>query len=238
MKHRGSIIAYVACSVLLLVNEIALGELLFYQSDFTLDGTSYTDTDWGSVDLTYTGSDSVMYLNVAVNGSWQIENVPVLSQEGAGVTHSKTYSFDLGVPSGTPVTSLAYDYSLTTTTLGAMPGGSNPAAVGDRSFVMSSGIEDAIALLKSAVQLVGHVVIGPAHVNSGFPNQDCGLNECVPAAVSNSLHFLNDKKNLDIDPSEKTIAKMKTATKWKVKLAATYTTIPMGTPGGRIRMPT
>jgi hypothetical protein len=202
--------------VALFMNGITSGSMVFYQSDFVLDGTTYTDTDWGSVDLTYTGSASMMYLNVAVNGSWQIQNVPVLSQEGAGVTHTKNYSFDLGVTSGTPVTSLTYDYSLTTSTVGTMPGGSTPAVVSNRSFIMSSGIEDAIATLTSAVQLIGHVVNGAGHVNSGFPNQDCKLNECTPAAVSNSFQFLNDKKKLGIDPSEMTIDKMKTATKWKV----------------------
>ena len=213
--------------IALFTSVTAAGPLEFYQSDFVLDGTAYTNTDWGSVDLTYTGSASIMYLNVAVNGSWQIQNIPVLSQEGVGVTHTKNYSFDLGVTSGTSVTGLTYDYSLTTSTMLTMPTGSNSAVVGDRTFTMSSGVNGTTATLTSAAQLIGHMVIGAAHVNSGFPNQDCGVDECVPTAVSNSLQFLNAKKNLGIDAGKITIDKMKEAVNWGTKTVAS-------TPGAKI----
>lgn len=207
---------FISLCLIFFVRGMAFSAVSFYQSDFTLDGASYTNTDWGSLDFTYTGSSNVMYLNVAVNGSWEIQNIPVLSQNGVGVTHTKSYDFDLGVASGTPVSSLSHDHSLTASPVGTMPGGSTSVSVGDRSFAISSGVTNAaIPALSAAAGLIGHVVVGPAHGNSNFPNQDCGLNKCTPAAVSNSIQFLNEKKKLGIDPADITIDKMIDATKWE-----------------------
>ncbi len=48
-----------------------------------------------------------------------------------------------------------------------------------------------------------------------FPNQKAGLNECVPAALSNSLKWLNKKHNLGMKDEDLSIASMKKAVKWQ-----------------------
>ena len=60
-------------------------ELRFYQMDFNLEDNIYENTDWGSVDLFFVGQEPIMYFNLAVNGEWQIQNIPVLSSQGVDV---------------------------------------------------------------------------------------------------------------------------------------------------------
>ena len=192
-------------------------EIDFYQMDFNLDGATYKDTDWGSVDFTFTGEEPIMYFNLAVNGGWQVQNVPVLSIEGVGVRQSISFAFDLGVPSGTDVTSLNYGCTFTDTTIDSMPDETEAADVFDWEVVVSSGAAgEEIPALEPAKPLVGGAVVNVTicpHAN--FPNQECGLNECVPAAVSNSLKFLNKKHKLELNDNDLSIAKMKEATKWE-----------------------
>lgn len=195
--------------------------LAFYQLDFDLDGTITTNSDWGEVDLTFTGSTDILYFNLAINGTWQVQNIPVLSIEGSGVSQAMRYCFDLGVAPGTDVTTLNYDYTLTTTTQASMPGGSYPASVQDRSVIMYSGVAGVdIPPLLAPAPLVGGEAKGGGCVHPNLPNQECGKDECVPAAVSNSLQFLNTKYKLGIAAGDITINKMKQATNWGSKTMA------------------
>lgn len=192
--------------------------LLFSQLDINLDGAVYQDSEWGAIDLDYTGYSQVMYFNVAVNGNWCVQNMPLLSREGLGVSTSAFYTFNLGFPRGQDVPSLSYDYAITSDVQPVMPSGSQYAAVGPATVNLSGGFRDTVMGLLAvapALRVGGAVVAGTAHKHSGFPNQECGSMECVPAAVSNSLQFLNKKKNLHMDPNSITIAKMKVATKWE-----------------------
>jgi hypothetical protein len=184
----------------------------FYQMDFNLDGTIYQDTDWGSVDFTFTGEESIMYFNLAVNGDWQVQNIPVLSGRGVGVEQTMTYYFDLGTERGTDITSLNYDYAFTSDILGTMPGGSIAASVGDDYVALWAGSGGQMPDLAVAEPLVGgEVVDSSPHAHKNFPNQQCGERECAPAAVSNSLQFLNAKHNLGMKADGISINEMKKA---------------------------
>jgi len=88
-------------------------DLQFYQMDFNFDGIMYENTDWGSVDVVYVGQEPIMYFNLAVNGDWQIQNIPVLSNQGVDVDQTMTYYFDLGNDVGTEVFDIFYDYDFT-----------------------------------------------------------------------------------------------------------------------------
>ena len=99
----------------------------FYQLNFNRVDGVLSDSEWGHVDMTFSGYPNVMYFNLAINGSWQVQNIAVGSIEGPGRLQTMTYSFDLGVPRGTNVTNLNYDYSLTQQPIGAMPAGAIPA---------------------------------------------------------------------------------------------------------------
>jgi hypothetical protein len=194
----------------------AVSNISFNQMDFNFSGTAYNNTDWGSVDLTFIGQGPIMYFNLAINGSWQVQNIPVLSIEGVGVIQTISFTFGLGVPSGSDVTSVSYGYSFTSTTVGSMPVETATAPVFDQESVASSGIQgEAIPPLQPAKPLVGGAAASPAKFSAaGFPNQDCEDGECAPAAVSNSLQYLNKKHNLNMKDSDISIAKMKSATGW------------------------
>ena len=70
--------------------------LEFYQLDFDIEGVITLNSDWGVVDLSYIGSSEILYFNLTVNGSWQIQNIPVLSSEGVGYPQTQSFWFDLG----------------------------------------------------------------------------------------------------------------------------------------------
>ena len=185
--------------------------------DFNLSGTIYTDTEWGSVDFTFTGQEPIMYFNLTVNGTWQVQNIPVLSIEGVGVEQTMTYYFDLGTARGTNVTSLNYDYAFTPGILDTMPGVLKPAPVVDDYAAVWSGFEGLMPPLGPAKPLIGgKAAVEKKCIHKDFPNQECEPNECAPTAVSNSLQWLNKKYNLGLATDKLTIDRMKIATRWKV----------------------
>lgn len=188
----------------------------FSQLSLDLDDGLTLYSDWGSVELTYTGSADVLYFNLAVDGTWQVQNVAVLSDEGYGVLQSISFDFDLGVPVGTPLDSLSCAFILTTATEPAMPTGEQMAPVSDEWVIMSAGLGTGIYYVPAEPLIGGEVDPGrfDRPTNDGIGNQECGKAECVPAAVSNSLKWLNTKHSLGIPADELTTAKMKTATGW------------------------
>lgn len=190
--------------------------LMFWQLDLDLDDGLTHDSDWGAVDLEFLGEMDILYFNLVVDGSWQVENMPVLSLEGTGVSQTRTYHFSLGVSSGTPVSEVTYAYDLTSSPLGTPPAGSDVAIAGDRLVTLRSGEIDESITATPAGPLIGGLaeswVRHPA--SPPFPNQDCGCWECVPAAISNSLMWLNAFHGLGIPANEIDIARMKLATGW------------------------
>jgi len=196
-----------------MVSETSI-DIDFNQMNFTFDGnTTYNNTEWGSVDFTFIGQEPIMYFNLAVNGSWQVQNIPVLSDNGVGVEQTMTYYFDLGTERGTDVTSVNYDYAFTSDILNTMPGGSIPTSVGDDYVELWAGSGGEMPNLAAAKALVGGEVSSNLkhHHTIPFPNQDCDRGECAPAAVSNSLTFLNTKYNLGMKADSINITKMKDA---------------------------
>jgi len=191
-------------------------DLQFYQMDFNFDGIMYANTDWGSVDVLFVGQEPIMYFNLAVNGEWQIQNIPVLSSQGVGVDQQMTYYFDLGCEVGEVVPDIMYDYDFTIDILQTMPGGSLSIPVMHDFVELWAGEQGgSMPGLDEAKPLVGDEVSSPKkHSHSNFPNQECGKSECAPAAVSNSLKFLNQKHNLGLTDSQTSISTMKTATGW------------------------
>ena len=194
--------------------------LKFYQLDFDELGGTINNSEWGHVDLTFSGYPNPMYFNLAVNGSWQVQNIVVGSIEGPGTLQKMTYSFSLGVPRGTNVQNIDYDYSLTLQPIGAMPGGAIPASVGNRTIRSRSGIMGAVIPPVPPAHPLGGTTPPPGvpllrgegyigaegevhHEN--FPNQECGEDECAPAAISNSLQWLNSTYDLGMTTEQTSI---------------------------------
>ncbi|MBL9031785.1 MAG: proprotein convertase P-domain-containing protein [Phycisphaerae bacterium] len=194
------------------------------QLSFVLDGVAYPDTEYGTIDFTYMGKPIVQYFNLSYGGNWVLQNMPLVSREGC-VNQTQNFSFNLGNPRGTNIVgtpSASMGYSLTDAPVAAGPAPNTPPmTVGGDTRTMEKGVEpSAGAQLPPASPSQGTAPVAAqpmkaAHKN--FPNQDCGVNECTPVSVSNSLMFLKDKNPnaawgmLGID-----LATMKTATKWKV----------------------
>ncbi len=191
------------------------------QLNITFDGQYHPDTDWGMVKVPYVGSAGVLYFNLAVNGAWQVRNMPVLSPRGAGVRQADRFYFDLEVPTGTDVPSLYYAWELTHAVRTEMPAGATFAIMADEcsSYSKSSGTQGQNMDLQDAGGVLdGRQVVGQPATQTDFPNQECGENECVPAAISNSIQWLNKKYNLGIPPEDTTIEKMKEVAKWDKEL--------------------
>jgi len=186
------------------------------QLDVEFDGAAHANSAWGYAAVQYTGVAGVLYFNLVINGAWRVQNLPFLSREGAGVVQSNGVAFDLGVAEGTDVTSVDAIAELSTDPLAQAPAGSAVAtAVGNQAFAIATGFQrKMIAFAPPAPALVGGAADGPKVGHRDFPNQEAGRNECVPAALSNSLRWLNATYGLGIAEGNMSIAAMKVLVKW------------------------
>ncbi|MCZ8120366.1 MAG: PEP-CTERM sorting domain-containing protein [Microcystis sp. LE18-22.4A] len=166
--------------------------ITFNQANFDLDSDITTNSNWGQTDLSFIGSSDFQYFNLVVNGNWLIQDDPLLSIEGSGISQTLTFNFDLGNTIGNDVSSLDYIASLTSTPLGMQPSGTPlTSSVGDVDII-TGGCLSGIAPLPLTVP---QPIIGGTPVNwayhPGMVNQDVGKNECAPGAFSNSLKWLD-----------------------------------------------
>jgi len=183
----------------------------FSQMDFNLDGNITTDSSWGAATIVYEPDGAIMYINLVVNETWVIQNLPLMP-----VGNEFVLDFDLGVENGTEVTQLEYAYNITTSQLVTMPSDFQIANVTDGSVVMYSGEIGETANFSIPGALIGGLPVDWAwHDEDDIFNQPCGLGECVPAAISNSLKLLKKKHNLNMKDVDISIAKMKGATGWQ-----------------------
>ena len=184
----------------------------FHQLDFFWVNREEPNSPWGTATLGYENSSAILYFNLAADKRWVVRNVPVPpSTERA----HWTFGFDLGVTKGTDVKQLEYAYELTPNVLTTMPGDFTRASVVDRLVVVSPGFQEGTPVLRDPPDAeFGDAVASSAFHEGEFPNAGAGDKECVPAAVSNSLKFLNAKYGLGLTDEEMSIATMKRATDW------------------------
>lgn len=182
------------------------------QISMELDDGLHPNTDWGSVDVTYTGSSEVQYFNLNVDGNWVVQNIPVLSAQGIG-SQTQTFNFPIGI-NGVAVSSVNFGFSLTTS-LESLPlltnFGVTPSV---RDIAEFGGVAGTPIVYSAATALVGAQapVTRFATARPGYPNQESGPNECGPVAVSNSLQYLNTQFNLGLTAEQTSIDTMKQAT--------------------------
>lgn len=197
-------------SLLVPTSRVSGDTLDFFQLDFDLAGNVIQDSDWGAVDFTYQGQDPIMYFNLDVNGSWQAQNIPVLSKDGVGVAQTMRYYFSLGVLRGTDVSTLNYGYSFSSDILSGMPSISSAAAVLTDWYVQGSGfLSSGASDLAAAGPLIGDRASSPVkHFVTGMPNNEAKSNACAPTAFANSLQFLNTTKGLNLQNSQISVDKL------------------------------
>ena len=189
----------------------------FSQMSFLLNGEAYNQTDWGDASLTYTPLQGATYFNLVINGVWQVQNLRLMSVEGHA-EQTINFTYDLGITSGTPVSSTQYGYQITAATIETKPENSLTAAVNSSMVILDNGL-DIEPLANTAIApppepIVVVVDPEPEVVAPNFPNQECNKTECVPAAVSNSLLYLKSQGKIDVVSGLCDISTMKVATKW------------------------
>jgi len=189
-------------------------KLRFFQLDIDFDHERVPRSAWGSVVLTFVGQPKVLYFNLNVDRQWVVRNVPVLSREGAGVRQQTWFSFPLGDCEGERVRRLGYGASLTPQIVARPPVIANDARVSPRPYTLRQGIRGPGIRPKQPVPIEGAKAQGPKLAHRNFPNQPCRRNECVPAAISNSLRFLNDKHGLNMPAGDTSIDALKRPTGW------------------------
>jgi len=198
------------------------------QTDYTLDGVQTNDSGWGEVEIDIESTGAVDFVNLAVDGLWTVNNLPVPPFASAGSTHTVTVRFNLGVPDGTPLSGVGYGYSLTPSALPAAPEEIEASIVEDHDFIMDSGEDGFILPYNPPPEpILWHpatITDSAFHAWEDIVNQDCGPNECAPTAISNSLKTLAGTNPGMLDGLGIDIGNMEPATGWDADGA------PAGTP--------
>lgn len=169
--------------------------LRLFQIDHTYDEDVQVFSEFGQVELEFTGKPDPEYFNLVVNGEWVIENVPVLPVAGIGELQTVVMDFPLGNTPGTQVSNVTAGASLTSEVKTEAPKENLDLGVLTAIVQIFNG-QDALSALTSgeAQKEIGTEVDGDnwAVHGTAFPNQEAAKNECVPAAVANSLKFLKN----------------------------------------------
>ncbi len=183
---------------------------VFHQLNFNLDGTLTQYSDWGAVDLAFVGFENIMYLNLAIDTAWVIENMPVVTTRGYGMMQTQRFWFDIG-SAGDVVTGIHYGLTLTPTIQGK-PLANTIDTVTQDNIVLFTGLfapgTGGVFPAPARKQVGGQAVDNIPKTHQDFPNQESPHNFCVPAGVSNSLHWLNDKYNLGMKAEDISINRL------------------------------
>lgn len=184
------------------------GSLQFQQLDLDLDDGFRQNTDWGAAVIDHPGFPEVMYFNLTVNGRWEVQNMAILSQQGVGRPNRNTFYFNLRVPLGQRVGQIPMGALLTPDPQFAAPPVTDVAPVGRGVVAQRSGYPGGAIEYRPPQGQRGGAGVGEMFCHKDFPNQECGPNQCAPAAVSNSLLWLKRKHNVDIDEALLALARM------------------------------
>ncbi|WP_395700024.1 hypothetical protein [Aquabacterium sp.] len=184
----------------------------FYQQDFVTATTTQNNIDTGVFEVNViqlrqsTGLASG-YLNVTTSAGWVVRNLAVPPEEVYPYARVAA-DFDLGVASGTPVTSLgaAVDFSAAPAT--QFSGGTmvthsvapTTVAIGGASDEPLTGAPDAPKLdpVQYTSGSASEIIVQFDH-----PNIEAANNQCAPAAVANSLQYLKNNFGLPVPHAHK-----------------------------------
>ncbi len=190
-----------------------------FQTDFELGAYSQANSDWGLVNVTYSWTEeaSLGYFNLVVDGRWEVQNAP-LYRNPLSSQHSVSINFNLGNTVGTRVEQVSCIAVVGAQWLDEAPTGA-PETVSVSSLAVTVGGRGGpVGPVGPASSWVGSKPGDSAH-NWGMLNQDCGVDECAPAAFSNSLQWLSfNHPSLEIPADKMSIDALKGPTKWKAPL--------------------
>ncbi len=191
--------------------------LTLAQLDLEFDGVAHPFTEWGSAAIRFVGSDAPLYLNLVVDGTWRIRNLPLLTRHGAGRRQQTSVTFKLGDADGDRVRSVSAAFALTAAPLVAPPAPEARRRVGRQARVYRIGTPGAAALtglVPPSEVVEGGAADGDPLTYDDFPNQDVEKNECVLGAASNSLQWLKKTFALPITDADISVDAFRTPLKW------------------------
>jgi hypothetical protein len=182
--------------------------------------SSTQNSAWGQVVVDFTGFSDVRYFNLNVDGVWVVQNMGIQSSYGAGINQQIATMFDLGVADGIDLSSIDYASSFTVDPLQNSPiGALQHGTVSDIDYQIGAvgGVDLGTPGDPPKPKPKGDhgkpVMEGHLPMIDKFDNQVQGPYECVPAAISNSLKYLQStgklRLNLDTD-----IKSLKKVVKW------------------------
>jgi hypothetical protein len=170
--------------------------------------------------LQYLNLEAGPTASTLTTNEWLIQNEPL---DGGGTNLPHTIFFPLGTNyatySVTNYPTIKYNFTLTSNIL-VTPVISNPIVVklnlhpvrfrhGQQDEYLSTN-----TTLILTFPIVGGAVVASAYAQPDFPNRKQDTNECAPAAVWNSLHYLKNNGDTNLADGDITIAAMKTAVGW------------------------
>lgn len=183
----------------------------FCQISATIDGTDYNNSSWGAAEINIPADNNVKYFNLAVDNQWVLQNIPMTAADDTDIVHA---TFNLNVSPGTRRTTMYYAVNLTEEPMSEMPGFNSNAFVDPLYNNFNSGIQNINAEFNQPQgPIAGGGSTETASHPSDFPNQECGENECAPAAASNSLKYLDQNSEQDLSGFSD-IESMKEALSW------------------------
>lgn len=215
VPFRRVVISALSAAFLMLPATASVLSTSFLQTNFSQGASSVAESEWGLLDLEFSGTGGLQFVNLVVGDQWVIRNSPLISSEGLGMPHQAGLIFNLGNDRGVNVSSLSYTLDVGPSILVSAPTGVPiTAPVGDVNVTVG-GRGGAMGVIADAVgAIIGAIPIDWAF-NSGMINQDVGVDECVPGAFSNSLKWLKPRKGLTNLPDDKiTVDALKGPTNW------------------------
>ena len=188
-------------------------EAEFDQVSIELDGVPLAFTDWGQITLTLPQSEDVRYVNVSYNDNWVVQNIPILSGLTGGVADHIRLSFPLGT-NGAPAFTANTGFTVTTNLITAPPPSTNGTRIGTATQVLASGEQGVRLAYTPATPLLGGLALQTAQAKPEFPNREQRKNECAPAAIVNSLQYLEAVFGLQLPEVDIRLQTIKDAMGW------------------------
>jgi len=194
-------------ALIILVGAVCLGaagqihSVAIEQVDLEFDdGTLLVDSSAGSAVLTY-GTGTIQYFNLAVDDEWVVRNVPVVPFSYSS-RETVTFWFPLGVAEGRRVDSVSYGASLTSELSLHAPSADSVAQVADRRVTVPLVLNPPSLGWPSFPVFVetGDIALAWASMKRPPRISDCYKNACAPAAFADSIAYLNDLYDLELEP--------------------------------------
>ena len=183
-----------------ILGKAQINELKFEQLNWIGLTSSTPNSTWGRVTINYTGFPSRQFFNLNVNGEWVVQNMAIDSIFGMNVNQTVATFFDLGIEDGTDVTELEFAYSVTPESLLSKPTGMLLFARVYELDGEESEEDEYSNLSNNSPSTCNRTQITKSatlpDINK-FVNQEQSSNECAPAAISNSLKYLQSIGKLD-----------------------------------------